>query len=427
MATLDKAKTKEPAAADEPLDVEPLDVERIRSDFPALSLDVRGKPLVYLDNAATTQKPASVLEAEDRWYRETCANVHRGVHYLSEKATEAYEEARGKVQRFINAAAPQEVVFVRGTTEAVNLVAGTYGRQHVGEGDEVLISEMEHHSNIVPWQLLCEEKSATLKVAPINDRGEIIVEQYSKLLSDRTKIVAVGYISNALGTINPVAELVRLAHEAGAVVLIDGAQAMPHVAVDVEALGCDFFTLSGHKMFGPTGIGALWARRELLESMPPYQGGGEMILSVTFEKTKFAEPPAKFEAGTPNIAGSVGLGAAVDYLSSVGMAEIGAHEHDLLAYATEKMEAIPSVRIVGTAANKASVISFLIDGAHAHDIGTILDREGVAVRSGHHCAQPVMQHFGVDATARASLALYNTRDEVDRLVEAIAKVEELFG
>jgi cysteine desulfurase/selenocysteine lyase len=404
-----------------------LDVESIRRDFPALSLEVHGHPLVYLDNAATTQKPEVVLEAEDRWYREICSNVHRGVHDLSQKATEAYEAARRKVADFVNAASPDEVVFVRGTTEAINLVASTYGRQQVGAGDEVLITEMEHHSNIVPWQILCEEKGATLRVAPIDDRGQLILEEYERRLSERTRIVAVSWVSNALGTINPLPQMVELAHARGIPVLVDGAQAAPHMPIDVQAVGCDFFALSGHKMYGPTGIGVLWGRGELLAGMPPYQGGGEMIRSVTFAKTDFAEPPARFEAGTPNIAGAVALGAAVDYLAGIGLDAVANHEQDLLAYATEAISAIPEVKIIGTADDKASVLSFLVGSVHPHDVGTILDRQGIAVRAGHHCAQPVMDHFGVSATARASFGVFNTRPEADRLAAGIARVLEVFG
>ena len=367
------------------------------------------------------------MDAEADCYRRFYSNVHRGVHYLSEKATDAYEEARRKVQRFVNAARVEEMVFVRGTTEGINLVASTYGRQHVGAGDEVLITTMEHHSNIVPWQLLCEEKGARLVVAPINDRGEVVVEEYEKLLSERTRIAAIAHVSNALGTINPVAEMIRMAHAKGVPVLIDGAQAVPHLKVDVQDLGCDFYAFSSHKLYGPTGVGVLYGRLDLLSAMPPYQGGGEMIRSVTFEKTEFSPPPARFEAGTPNIAGAIGMGAAIDYLQALDRSAVAAHEDDLLDYATKALEAIPEVRIIGTAANKASVISFVIGDVHAHDVGTILDREGVAVRAGHHCAQPVMDRFGVPATTRASFALYNTREEVDRLVAGVERVRELFG
>jgi len=404
-----------------------LDIERVRQDFPALTLSIHGQPLVYLDNAATTQKPESVLIEEDRWYRESCSNVHRGVHYLSEKATDAYEVARGKAAEFIKANSTDEVVFVRGTTEAINLVASTYGRKHVGPGDEVLITEMEHHSNIVPWQILCEEKGATLEVAPIDDQGQLILEEYERLLSERTRIAAVTYVSNALGTINPLPEMVEMAHQKGVPVLVDGAQAVPHLSVDVQSLDCDFFAFSGHKMYGPTGIGVLYGKQELLRAMPPYQGGGEMIRSVTFEKTEFAEPPARFEAGTPNIAGAVGLGAAIDYLTALGVETIAAHEQGVLAHATDAISQIPGVKIVGTADRKASVLSFIIDRVHAHDVGTILDRQGIAVRAGHHCAQPVMQRFGVPATARASFALFNTVAEADRLAAGIAQVKGVFA
>ncbi len=423
MATIDEVETNDATQAS----AESFDVEAVRADFPALELEVYDKPLVYLDNAATTQKPASVLAAEDLWYRESCANVHRGVHFLSQKATDAYEEARAKVQHFINAEFEDEIVFVRGTTDAINLVASSYGRKEIGSGDEILISHMEHHSNIVPWQLLCEEKGAVLKVAPINDRGEIIIEELEALLTAKTRMVAVGYVSNALGTINPVKQIVDLAHERGVAVLVDGAQAMPHLKVDVRDLGCDFFAFSGHKMFAPTGIGGLYGRRELLESMPPYQGGGEMILTVSFERSDYADPPARFEAGTPNIAGAVALGAAVDYLSNLGMDAIGNYESGVLDYATELVEQIPGVRIIGTAAKKASVLSFVLEGVHAHDVGTILDREGIAVRAGHHCAQPVMKRYDVPATTRASFALYNTRSEAERLAAAITRVREVFG
>jgi cysteine desulfurase/selenocysteine lyase len=423
MTTLESSKESRPSTDKRPA----FDVERIRADFPALHQTVHGKPLAYLDNAASAQKPQAALDAEADCYRRFYSNVHRGVHYLSEKATDAYEEARRKVQHFVNAARVEEMVFVRGTTEAINLVASTYGRQHVGAGDEVLITTMEHHSNIVPWQLLCEEKGARLVVAPINDRGEVILEEYEKLLSERTRIAAIAHVSNALGTINPVAEMIRMAHDKGVPVLVDGAQAVPHLDVDVQELGCDFYAFSSHKLFGPTGVGALYGRLELLADMPPYQGGGEMIRSVTFEKTEYSPPPARFEAGTPNIAGAIGMGAAIDYLEALDMSAVAAHELDLLERATEALEAIPGVRIIGTAANKASVVSFIIGDIHAHDVGTILDREGVAVRAGHHCAQPVMDRFGVPATTRASFALYNTGEEVARLVAGVERVRELFG
>lgn len=423
MPELDEVKQAEAAPAAE----KPFEIEQVRQDFPALSLRVHGKPLVYLDNAASTQKPEAVLDAADRCYREYYSNVHRGVHFLSQQATNAYEEARRKVQGFLGAARSEEIVFVRGATEGINLVASTFGRSRVKAGDEVLITEMEHHSNIVPWQMLCEAVGATLKVAPIDDRGEVILEAYEKLLSERTRLVAMVYISNALGTINPVARMIEMAHARGVPVLVDGAQAAPHVNVDVQALDCDFFVFSGHKMFGPTGIGALYGRWDLLSSMPPYQGGGEMIRSVTFAKTEYADPPARFEAGTPNIVGAIAMGAAVDYLQGIGLEAIGRYESGLLDYATEALSAVPGVRLVGTATHRASVISFVIDGVHPHDVGTILDREGIAVRAGHHCAQPVMDHFGLAATVRASLALYNTRQEIDQLVSGVARVQEIFS
>jgi cysteine desulfurase/selenocysteine lyase len=403
------------------------DVEAIRAQFPALSLEVYGNPLVYLDSAASAQKPISVLDAEMRCYRETYANVHRGVHYLSIAATAAYEGARTKVRQLLNAPSSRNVVFVRGTTEGINLVASSYGRENLGAGDEILLTTLEHHSNIVPWQLLCEQTGAVLRVAPIDDDGAVIMEEFDALLSERTKIVAVVHVSNALGTVNPVREMVRAAHGVGARVLVDGAQAVPHMAVDVQDLDCDFYVFSGHKAFGPTGIGALYGKAEVLESMPPYEGGGEMISSVTFEKTEFREPPARFEAGTPNIAGAIALGAVVDFIEEIGYQAIGRHESDLLEYATGALETIPGLRLVGTAPDKAGVLSFVIDGVHAHDVGTIVDREGVAIRVGHHCAQPVMDRYGVAATARASLALYNTRADIDRLVSALGKVKEVFG
>jgi len=403
------------------------DVERVRGDFPVLHQKVHGKPLVYLDNAATTQKPLAVIEAIDHYYRHDNSNIHRGVHTLSERATEAYEKVRLAAQKFLNAADSKEIIFVRGTTEAINLVAQTYGRKNVGSGDEILITALEHHSNIVPWQLLCEEKGAKLRVAPINDRGELLLEEFEKLLSPKTKIVAVGHLSNALGTINPVGEIVRMAHARNIPVLVDGAQAAPRMKVDLQALDCDFYAVSGHKMYGPTGIGVLYGKARLLEAMPPYQGGGDMIASVTFEKTVYNRLPYKFEAGTPNIADTIGLGAAIEYLNELGLDEIEKHEAELLAYATRKVEAIPGVRIVGTAKEKAGVLSFVMEDIHPHDIGTILDSEGIAVRTGHHCAQPVMQRFNIPATARASFGLYNTREEVDALVAGIHKVREVMG
>jgi cysteine desulfurase / selenocysteine lyase len=404
-----------------------LDVERIRGDFPALHQKVRGKPLVYLDNAATSQKPRAVLDAIVRYYSEDNANVHRGVHTLSERATKAYEGARGTVRRFLNAERDSEIVFVRGTTEAINLVAQTFARGRVGSGDEVVITTMEHHSNIVPWQMLCEQKGARLRVAPINDAGELRLEALEDLIGARTKMLALPHVSNALGTVNPVRKIVALAHGKGVPVLVDGAQAVPHMAVDVRALGCDFYAFSGHKLYGPTGIGALYAKAEHLEAMPPYQGGGDMIASVTFEKTLYNKPPYKFEAGTPDIAGAIGLGAAIDYVASLGMDRIAAYEDALLAYGTRALESVPGLRLIGTAHEKAGVLSFILGDIHPHDIGTVLDREGIAVRSGHHCAQPVMERFGVPATARASLAFYNTRAEIDALVAGLAKVREVFA
>ena len=408
-------------------DVSPIDLDRIRADFPILHRTVNDRALVYLDNAATAQKPWAVLEALRTYYETENANIHRGVHFLSVRATEAYEAARCKVQRFIGAARPEEMVFVRGATEAVNLVAQTYGRANVGTGDEILISTMEHHSNIVPWQMLCEQTGAQLKVVPINDAGELLLDEYERMLNSRTKLVAITHVSNALGTINPVAEVVKLAHARGVPVLLDGAQAAPHLPIDVQQIGCDFYAITGHKMFGPTGIGALYARYDLLDTMPPYQGGGEMIASVSFDKTVYNAVPHKFEAGTPNIAGAIGLGAAIDYMTEIGHDAIMAHEHDLLTYVTAALESIPDVRLIGTAKEKAAVVSFVVQGVHPHDVGTILDQEGIAVRTGHHCAQPVMQRYGVVATARASFALYNTRAEVDALVGAIRKVVEVFA
>lgn len=403
------------------------DVEKVRADFPILQQRVHGHPLVYLDNAATAQKPRAVIEAISRYYERDNANIHRGVHYLSERATEEFETARKVVQQFLHAARASEIIFVRSATEAINLVAQTYGRVHVNAGDEVLITAMEHHSNIVPWQLLCEEKRATLKVAPINDRGELIVQEFERLLSPRTKIVALGHVSNALGTINPVKQLVAMAHGRNIPVLLDGAQAVPHLSVNVQDLDCDFYAFSGHKLYGPTGIGILYGKQALLEAMPPYQGGGDMISSVTFEKTSYNKVPHKFEAGTPDMSGAVGLRAAIEYLNHIGIENIAAHEHELLVYATEAVSAIPGVRLIGTAKEKASVLSFVMEGIHPHDIGTILDQEGIAIRTGHHCAQPVMACFGVDATARASFGLYNTKEEVDALVRGIKKVQEVFG
>ncbi len=404
-----------------------LDVARIREDFPILKQKVHGKPLVYLDNAATSQKPQAVIDSEVELYSEYFSNVHRGVHLLSQRSTDAYEKAREKVQNFLNARSSAEIIFTRGTTEGINLVAQTYGQQHVQPGDEILISEMEHHSNIVPWQMLCAQKGAILKVIPINDEGEILLDEYEKLLSERTRLVGIVHLSNALGTVNPVQQMIEMAHQRGIPVLVDGAQAVPHIPVDVQALDCDFYVFSGHKLFGPTGIGVLYGKKELLETMPPYQGGGDMILSVSFKKTEYNVLPFRFEAGTPNIAGAIALGAAIDYVQEIGLDKIATYEDKLLAYATEAMAEIPGVRLIGTARNKASVLSFLIEGVHPHDIGTILDREGIAIRAGHHCAQPVMERFGVPATARASFAFYNTLEEVDALIAGIRKVQEVFS
>ena len=403
------------------------DVQRIRRDFPILARDVRGKKLVYLDNAATSQKPQIVLDAIARYYEQENANIHRGVHFLSELATSKHDHARQIVQKFINAPHAHEIVFVRGATEAINLVAQTYGRKHVSSCDEVLVTAMEHHSNIVPWQILCDEKNAKLRVAPINELGELIMAEFEKLIGPRTKIIAIPHVSNALGTVNPVAKIVELAHTRNIPVVVDGAQAAPHTKIDVQALGCDFYAFSSHKMFGPMGMGVLYGKTEFLDAMPPYQGGGDMISSVTFEKTIYNKLPFKFEAGTPDVAGAIGLGAAIEYLNAIGMDNIAAYEHELLAYATEKVSAISGVRLIGTARDKAGVLSFVMDNVHPHDIGTILDQEGIAIRTGHHCAQPVMQCFGIPATARASLALYNTKDEVDALAAGIKKVQEVFS
>jgi len=403
------------------------DVQKLRRDFPILRQRVHGRTLVYLDNAATSQKPQVVIDAICRYYERDNANIHRGVHSLSEHATEEYEGARRTVQSFLNAADASQIIFVRGATEAINLVAQTYGRTNVHAGDEVLITAMEHHSNIVPWQILCEENGARLRVAPISDSGELLLEDFEKLLGTRTKIVAVTHISNALGTINPAERIIEMAHRRNIPVLVDGAQAVPHVKVDVQALDCDFYVFSGHKVYGPTGIGVLYGKSALLDAMPPYQGGGDMISSVTFEKTVYNKLPYKFEAGTPHVAGAIGLGAAIEYVNGLGMDNIAGHEHELLAYATEAVSAIPGIRLIGTAREKAGVISFLLDSIHPHDIGTILDQEGIAIRTGHHCAQPVMQRFGIAATARASFAFYNTGEEVDALVEGIQKVREVFA
>jgi len=404
-----------------------LDVEQIRRDFPILDQTIHGKRLVYLDNAATSQKPRAVIDAIVRYYQHDNANIHRGVHTLSMRATEAHDEARETVRHFIQAADASEIVFVRGATEAVNLVAETYGRANVSAGDEVLITAMEHHSNIVPWQMLCEEKGARLRVAPMNDAGELELDAFEKLLSPRTRLVAVAHVSNALGTVNPVRKIVQLAHAHDVPVLVDGAQAVPHLPVDVQALGCDFYAFSGHKVYGPTGIGVLYGKEEVLAEMPPYQGGGDMISSVTFEKTTYNVVPYKFEAGTPDIAGAIGLGAALNYVMGLGMDRVAAHEHELLEYATEVVGGLPGVRLIGTAKERAGALSFTLDHVHPHDLGTILDREGVAIRTGHHCAQPVMDRFGIPATARASFAVYNTKEDVDALAKGIRAAREVFA
>ena len=412
---------------DEQATADGFDVERIREDFPVLRQSVNGKPLVYLDNAASAQVPQMVIERGSKYLGEEHSNVHRGVHYLSQSATSAYEGAREKVRRFINAREAKECIFVRGCTEGINLVMHGMGRKFVGEGDEIIISEMEHHSNIVPWQMLCEEKGARLRVIPMNDAGELLLDEYEALLNERTKLVGVVHVSNALGTINPIKEIVARAHKQGVPVLVDGAQGAPHLQVDVQDLDCDFYILSGHKMFAPTGSGVVYGKREWLEKMNPFIGGGSMIRSVTFEKTTYAGLPEKFEAGTPAIASQIGLGAAIDYLNSLDREAAHRHEQELLRYATEKLSAIEGVRLVGTAREKASVLAFVIEGVHPHDVGTILDQEGIAIRAGHHCAQPVMKHFNVPATARASFAFYNTKDEVDKLAGAVEKVIEIFS
>jgi cysteine desulfurase/selenocysteine lyase len=401
-------------------------VQRWRADFPILDTMVHGKPLVYLDNAATTQKPLAVIEAESRYYLRDNANVHRGVHALSQRATDAFEAARVKVQHFVNAASPDEIVFVRGTTEAINLMAQSYGRSRFKAGDEIILSTMEHHSNIVPWQMVCQQTGAKLRIIPVNDAGELDLEAYGQMFNAHTKLVTLAHVSNALGTVNPVRAMIAQAHAHGVPVLLDGAQAIAHLPVDVQALGCDFYAFSGHKLYGPMGIGVLYGKAILLEEMPPYQGGGDMIRAVHFEHTEYNVLPFKFEAGTPNVAGVIGLGAAVDYLTAIGLDAIAAHEHELLAYATQAVEHLPGLRLIGTARDKTGILSFVLDGVHAHDIGTILDRQGVAIRAGHHCTMPLMQRFGVAATARASFALYNTRQEADALARGLEKVVELF-
>ena len=403
------------------------DVNKVRNDFPILKQQVNGCPLVYLDNGATSQKPQSVIDAIVNYYTTTNSNVHRGVHTMSQQATDGYEGARSKVRQFINASDDREIIFTRNTTEGINLVAHSYGRLNIGPGDEIIVSNMEHHSNIVPWQMLCEEKGANLRVVPINDDGELLMDDYERMLSSKTKLVSITHVSNALGTILPAAEIVRMAHAHGVPVLLDGAQAVPHMPVDVQELDCDFYVFSGHKLFGPTGIGILYGKAEFLEAMPPFLGGGEMIKSVTFEKTIYNDLPYKFEGGTPDIAGAIGLGAAIDYVNDLGFDQIIAHEDELLRYGTDALSTIEGLKIIGTAEHKAGILSFVMDQAHPHDIGTILDEQGIAIRTGHHCAQPVMQRFQIPATARASLAFYNTKEDIDALVKGIDRVNEVFG
>jgi len=415
------------AQVDAPVRAIRLEVERLRGDFPILRQRINGHPLIYLDNAATAQKPQAVIDAIVDFYTCSNANIHRGVHQLSVRATAAYEQARRTVQRFIGAERPEEIVFVRSATEGINLVAQTWGRSRIGAGDEIVISALEHHSNIVPWQLLCEQTGAVLRIAPIDDQGELLLDEYERLLGPRTRLVAMVHVSNAIGTVLPIKEVIEIAHRRGVPVLVDGCQAVPHFAVDVRGLDCDFFTFSSHKLFGPTGVGVLYGKFDLLDRMPVYQGGGEMIRSVTFEKTTYNDVPHRFEAGTPNIAGTIGLGAAIDYVTGLGLAKIAAYEHDLLDHATQALSTVPEVRLIGTARTKAAVLSFVVEGIHPHDVGTILDQEGIAVRTGHHCAQPVMQRFQVPATTRASLAFYNTREEIDALVGALRRLVKMFG
>ena len=405
----------------------PIDVARIRRDFPVLNEKIRNKELIYFDNGATTQKPLTVIYALQRYYASENSNIHRGIHFLSQQATFAFERARGRIGQFINARENGEIVFVRGTTEAINLVAQSYGRQKIGNGDEIIVSRIEHHANIVPWQMLCQEKGAILKVAPIDDKGEFLIDEYEKLLSDRTKIVALTNASNALGTILPIKEISALAHKHGAVVVVDGAQGVPHLPVDVQDLDADFYAFSGHKLFGPTGIGVLYGKKSLLAEMPPWEGGGSMIERVSFDGTTYAEPPTRFEAGTPHIAGGIGLEAAIDYINSIGRDAIAAYEDELTTYAHQALAEVPGLRLIGTARKKVAVVSFTLDGVHPHDIGTILDTEGIAVRAGHHCAQPTMQFYQVPATVRASMAFYNTHDEIDALAQALHKVNEVFN
>ena len=412
-----------PSATERPA----FDAEAVRRDFPILGRAVRDRRLIYLDNAATTQKPRSVIDAMDRFYEEDNANIHRGVHLLSQQATFAYERARGRIATFINAPESSECIFLRGTTEAANLVAQGYGRPRFGVGDEIIVTHMEHHSNLVPWQMLCEATGATLKVVPIHDEGSLDLVAYEELLSERTRLVAVTHASNVLGTINPIRQMADLAHDHGAVLFVDGAQGAPHLPVDVQALGCDFYALSGHKLFAPTGIGVLWGRREVLDSMAPYEGGGSMILSVTLESSTYADVPTRFEAGTPNIAGAIGLEAAIDYLNRFGMDQLAAYEDELLVYAQEKLSDFEGLRLIGTATPKVAVVAFAMEDAHPHDIGTILDMEGVALRTGHHCAQPLMARYGVPAMARASFAFYNTRADIDALVTGLGKVREMLA
>ncbi len=403
------------------------DINKIRKDFPNLSIKVYGKPLVYLDNAATTLKPQCVIDRIEQHYKYETSNVHRGVHYLSEKATLEFEKSREKVSRFLNAAKPSEIIFTKGTTESINLVAQSYGRAFLNEGDEIIISEMEHHSNIVPWQILCQEKKTVLKIIPIDQTGAYSVGDFEKLLSPKTKFVSLVYISNSLGTINPVAEIIKIAHKRNIPVLVDAAQTVSHKSIDVQSLNCDFLAFSGHKLFGPTGVGVLYGKAELLNQMPPYQAGGDMILSVTFEKTTYNVLPYKFEAGTPHIAGAIGLGAAIDYINAIGLENIARYEEKLLAYGTKALSKIPGLKLIGTAKNKAAILSFVIKNIHAHDLGTLVDEQAIAIRTGHHCTQPVMKHFGVPATARASLSFYNTTDDIDALVKAIVKAQKIFS
>jgi cysteine desulfurase / selenocysteine lyase len=405
----------------------PFDVAKLREDFPVLKQLIHGRPLIYLDNAATAQKPQSVIDAIVKFYAVDCANIHRGVHELSQRSTKTYEQTRTKVKKFLNARHQHEIIFVRGTTEGINLVTQTWGRTNVKAGDEIIIAGLEHHSNIVPWQMLCEETGALLRVIPIDDRGDLLLDEYAKLLNPRTRMVAIGHVSNALGTINPARQIIEMAHSAGALTLVDGAQAVPHMKVDLQELDADFYAFSGHKLFGPTGIGVLYGKTDLLNAMPPYQGGGDMIRTVTFEKTTYNDLPYKFEAGTPDIAGGIGLGAAVDYVNHVGIENIAAYEHELLLYGTEAISQIPGLRIIGTAREKAAVISFVMEGIHPHDIGTVLDEMGIAVRTGHHCAQPVMDRYQIPATTRASFAFYNTTAEIDSLVAGLHKVKEIFS